>query len=60
MNTLSIEVAENGFIVSEGRGHQGMTEKRWAFEKPEALANFIKEWGEEKDRSNIGKVASTQ
>lgn len=51
MSELQIEVAENGFIVSEGR--QDLTiGRKWGFESPESLAKFIKEWGEENHSSD--------
>lgn len=55
MEELRVEVAENGFVVYEGAG-QGMRGKCWAFETADSLAAYMKEWGEEQDRSNIGKV----
>lgn len=56
MDELKVEVAENGFVVYEGGGISGGRGKPWAFETPDSLAKFMKEWGEEKDKSNIGKV----
>jgi hypothetical protein len=47
MSELLIEVAENGFVVSENAG-QGMRGRRWAFENPETLAKFIEAWGNDK------------
>ena len=44
MHELLIEVAENGFVVSESAG-QGMLGKKWAFETPHTLAKFIENWG---------------
>ena len=56
MNELKVQVAQNGFVVHEGEPHGHNMGKIWAFESPASLADFVKEWGEEKDRSNIGKV----
>lgn len=56
MEDLIVEAVENGFVVLEGSGRdRAMMGKKWAFETPKALAEFVEEWGEEKDRSNIGK-----
>lgn len=43
---LSIERCETGFLVYE-KTHDYLLAKKWAFETPEALAKFIKEWAEE-------------
>jgi hypothetical protein len=48
MKDLVIEVAENGFIVVEGNSRERMLiGKRWAFETPEALSEFILDWGKD-------------
>ena len=47
MSDLLIEVAENGFIVSEKAG-QGVLGKIWAFESAENLGIFIEDWGNNK------------
>ncbi len=53
MRDLVIEVAQNGFIVVEGdsRGSH-LIGKRWAFETPEALSEFILDWG----KNNVGDI----
>ena len=48
MPDLNIEVAENGFFVFESAG-QGVLGKKWAFETPETLAQFIEAWGNDKE-----------
>jgi hypothetical protein len=47
MHELFIEVVENGFIVLESAGQARMG-KKWAFETPETLAQFIEAWGNDK------------
>jgi hypothetical protein len=42
---LKVMVAENGFVISETEGSH-MMGKMWAFETPESLAKYMKEWGE--------------
>ena len=41
-----IEVVENGFVVREAR-RDHVNGKSWAFETPDALADFIRKWGED-------------
>ena len=49
MSDLIIVVAENGFIINEaGNFDRASVGKSWAFETPESLSKFIKEWAEEK------------
>ena len=49
MRDLVIEVAENGFIVVEGNPREPMVMgKKWAFETPKSLSDFILDWGETK------------
>ncbi len=53
MRDLVIEVAQNGLIVAEGdskRSH--LIGQRWAFETPEALSQFILDWG----KNNVGDI----
>ena len=53
MRDLLVEVAENGFIVVEGNSRERMLiGKRWAFETPEALSEFILDWG----KNNKGDI----
>ena len=47
MEELIVIVAENGFIVNERGGYRD-SGKSWAFESSEALAKFMKEWGNAK------------
>lgn len=49
---LRVVVAENGFIVYESAG-ECLMGKSWAFESPSSLAEFMKEWGEEKAKTKL-------
>ena len=52
MDELIIEVAENGFVIYEGRSNiTGKAGKTWAFESPASLGDFIEKWGLEKEHS---------
>lgn len=51
---LRIEEAENGFIACENR-HHGEIGKQNAFESASSLADFIKEWGEEREAARKEK-----
>lgn len=42
---LRVTVAENGFVISETDDSRLMG-KMWAFETPESLAKYMKEWAE--------------
>jgi hypothetical protein len=53
MRDLLVEAAENGFIVVEGNSRERfIIGKRWAFETPEALSEFILDWG----KNNKGDI----
>ena len=44
MQELRVIVAENGFVIDESQGSYLMG-KMWAFETPDSLAKYMKEWG---------------
>ena len=45
---LTINTANNGFIVYSGNGPEGVyASDSWAFESPQSLAVFIEEWGKQ-------------
>ena len=44
LNDLRIERGVTGFIVYEDGG-MGMAGRKWAFETPEKLAEFVADWG---------------
>ena len=48
MLNLRIETVENGFVIFEEAG-MGRAGKMWSFESSEALAEFIKKWGKERE-----------
>ena len=52
MKMLRIEVAENGFIVSECSPHRAEMGKQYAFESADTLSSFIKKWGEGQEKSD--------
>jgi hypothetical protein len=53
MIDLVIEIAQNGFIVVEGNSREShLMSKRWAFETPEALSEFILDWA----KNNVGDI----
>lgn len=49
MNCLNIESVENGFVVDEGSPLHATTGKRYAFETPGALAEFVADWGSDQE-----------
>ena len=52
---LAIERGETGFIVYEKAG-QGLLGKKWAFETPEKLAEFVTDWGnKEAKKDTVGE-----
>ena len=46
MNTIQIEVAENGFVLRENDLTNHIIGRQWAFESAATLAAFTREWGE--------------
>jgi len=54
MTDLQIEIAENGFIATakitnivfsnEAGETEHITDKKWCFDSPEPLAEFVKDW----------------
>ena len=53
MSDLIVVVAENGFIINEaGNFDRASVGKSWAFETPESLSKFIKEWADKKVNEN--------
>ena len=44
MGDISIERGEYGFIVYENTG-TALMGRKWAFETPEKLAEFVADWG---------------
>lgn len=54
---LRIETTENGFMVYDHAGMQGVAGKIWCFNSPQKLAKFIKGWGRHADFVQRAKMA---